>query len=785
MGKSTETAAFLSGLIMKTKSRPLAQAPKTAVSSVDIGGMIGGIGAVPPKQKHPEKTPAVADVSETPSSTASFLPPISTSSGKSALEESETESGLLSDANLDFVSSLIAEGLRKQKKAEARQNVTERASVLARASVSEFAAVFHRQGDDPEAFISAESFHRVSKAKERLRVAAYIRVSTDSSDQENSYETQERYFNNLLTQNANWISAGIYSDYGISGTDSGKRIGYRRILRHCEQGKIDRIVCKSVSRFARNTSDFMVALKTLQEHGVTILFEKEGLDTADPTSAFILTTLAAIAQEESRSISSNILWGHEKRYPKGDTRNHIIYGFRYAEGEDAFETTPTGYRRRRIVADEKEAEVVRRVFDLFEEGLGFTEIARKLNREHIPAPQAHTLNGQIRQSADVKQDIGWTGPHISRMVRSERYCGDVLLQKSFVPDYLTHESRKNKGEKPQYYVKGHHEAIISRDQFERVQKLLEVSKRNTHYTRTDKPFTHRLYCPHCGRYYHNRQSGPNAVWFCPTTMAHNGKAHCPSERIFEEQIIRMFRRAFIDRFGLVEAPVIDDVKVADIMSGCYGMDEEIITPFSQKAETFVGKMMARLRNIQSQDYVERDRGFLKRRVSAVEADIADTEKRIRHMMTELDSISVRQEILGDQSITEEELHAIQNQLRREQERKIRLEPEKAELDKKLTYLENYWEQLERDYDEREKTLEWMETLPEGQAGTTEFLNGLSETYIKGFALRITVHDPLHYTVHWFDDTTTEVEMYSNVEDHRLTLGDKERRWRELHGYGKR
>lgn len=176
----------------------------------------------------------------------------------------------------------------------------------------------------PGDFISAESFRATKQKTGTLNVAAYIRVSTDSSDQENSYETQERYFNQLIEANPEWNPIGVYSDYGISGTNSEKRTGFRRLLRHCKAGKIDRVICKSISRFARNTADFMMALDLLRENNVTILFEKENLDTADPTSEFILTTLGAIAQEESRSISGNINLGNKMRFKRGDVRNVVV-----------------------------------------------------------------------------------------------------------------------------------------------------------------------------------------------------------------------------------------------------------------------------------------------------------------------------------------------------------------------------------------------------------------------------------------------------------------------------
>ena len=165
-------------------------------------------------------------------------------------------------------------------------------------------------------------------------------VEISQKKQTDSNNQKLDYFNRLMKANPQWNPIGIYSDYGISGTSSEKRTGFRRLLRHCEAGKIDRVICKSISRFSRNTADFMMALDLLRENHVTILFEKENLDTADPTSEFILTTLGAIAQEESRSISGNIKLGNKMRFKRGEVRNADIYGYRikrdYEEkGEDS------------------------------------------------------------------------------------------------------------------------------------------------------------------------------------------------------------------------------------------------------------------------------------------------------------------------------------------------------------------------------------------------------------------------------------------------------------------
>lgn len=577
-----------------------------------------------------------------------------------------------------------------------------------------------------------------------IRVAAYIRVSADSHDQENSYETQDKYFTELLSQNPAWISAGVYSDYGISGTSQAKRTGYTRLLRHCRNGRIDRIVCKSISRFTRNTSDFMKALDILHEAHVTILFEKEGLDTADPTSDFILTTLAAIAQEESRAISSNIRWGIQKRYPKGHVRNYNIYGYRFAKGEHAIEMTEDGYPVRQVEIVPEEAEVVRRIFQAVENGEQFADIARALNYEHIKAPDYGKKKRKIRGRTTVKDGIetGWTAAMVSRFIRLERYCGDVILQKTYTPDFLTHKSIKNDGVLPQYRVLDHHPAIISREQFERVQDAVRYnSVRYANRTDADHkktyPFSGRLICAHCGRAYNVRNTDRYPIWFCPTAALNNGKYVCHAEKIYEEQIVRMFRKAFTDRFQLLTEAVADDIHVTDIMSGRYE-EAEITFPFDRQTDSFVEQMRRRLRNIQKMDFIERDRAFLKRQLESLQIMITETSCTSRKL------------------IASEEI--------RIQEAKA----EKAILEQQLNSLEKYWEQLEASYEDREKALEWMRTLPDGKEGTTAFLNGLTDIYVKAFALSIKVHDPLHYTVHWFDDTRTKVEMYSNVKDYRCT-----------------
>ena len=673
-------------------------------------------------------------------------------------------------ANGSSIQALIAKAVQAKKAMESKSDIAQR--LIKTETTSEFAAVFQPVQQGAVHYISTAEMNRTVTKSGPLRVAAYIRVSSDSSDQENSYETQDKYFSGLLSKNPEWTSAGVYSDYGISGTDKQHRTGYKRLLRHCREGKIDRIVCKSISRFARNTSDFMTALNTLHDHQVTILFEKEGLDTADPTNDFILTTLAAIAQEESRSISSNIRWGNQKRYPKGQARNYDIYGYCYAKGEDAFETMEDGYQIHRVEIVEEEAAIVRRIFQEVEDGERYSDIARRLNYEHIPAPDQGKAKRKIRGRTTVKEGIetGWTSAMISRMITLERYCGDALLQKTYTPDFLTHKSRINNGEMPQYLVRDHHPAIISREQFERVQKVRQgnAARFGNRGKRADHPFSGRLICAHCGRAFNIRNASHYPIWFCPTSALNNGKGVCHAEKIYEEQAIRMFRKAFTDRFHLLSEPVLDDVTAADILSGRYGEEESPRCHFDQRADRFVEQIRQRLVNIQKMDFMERDRGFLKRQIEALKVTISEAESRRRILTTQRDTLGIRKELLNDAMVDGSTLAALENRIQEESDRIRNAEKEKEKLEQRLSHLESYWEQLEAGHEERDRALEWIETLPEGQEGTVAFLNGLTSAYVKAFALSITVHDPLHYTVHWFDDTSTDVEMYSNVEDYRCT-----------------
>lgn len=760
---------FLANLQKKTVKNTVQQKQQKRVnaSAVDVSALLE---AALGKKKPVE---AVADVRQSAEAvTASFLPPTDTHQGKSTQQKPKNASDKKQtpQKSKDIVDAGITALIQKALDAKKVMAETDIAERLQSSMESEFTKLFTPEEPQDNKFVSTATFRATKKKAGTLNVAAYIRVSTDMSDQENSYETQEKYFNQLIENNPAWNAVGVYSDYGISGTSKEKRTGFRRLMRHCKDGKIDRIVCKSISRFARNTADFMSALDILHDCGVTILFEKENLDTADPTSDFILTTLAAIAQEESRSISSNIRLGQKMRFPKGDVPNKIMYGYRY---NGKMVTSESGYEYKDIEIVEEEARVVRRIFHEVVEGKAYTEIARGLNMDKIPAPVTDAVRVRKKKSkkGQLNSDLldGWTGGNITRIVRAERYMGAVLIQKKFTSDYLTHEVRDNKGEVPQYFVRNHHPAIVDEDLFEKAQEVVKVNSDLYNRTRSGKKpraFSQRLICGECGRFFHvTNGNGNYPIWRCPTSSRTTGNRICHAEKVYEEQVVRAFRKAVLERFRLTLKPIHDNVAVADIMSGRFKEQYDNFTP---EADSFVSQMLVRLESIQKLDFMERDRAFYKKQIAAAHTSVESTSKKIRLLKSQVDVMQTRLELLGDEMIDPASIEE-KKKLIEKLECDIQKDTDtEQKLTEQLDYMEDYWEELEGDYERREKAIEWMKNLPAGRDGTVAFLNEVTEEHCKAFLLSITIHSPLKFTVHWFDDTKTEVEMDSNIEDYRNT-----------------
>lgn len=549
------------------------------------------------------------------------------------------------------------------------------------------------------------------KTLPRLKVAAYIRVSTDLQDQENSYAVQEQYFQQIIESNPLWKLVGIYSDYGISGTSKEKRVGFCRLIRHCQEGKIDRILCKSISRFARNTADFSSALFLLRNCQVTIFFEKENLDSAELKNEFILSVLGAFAQEESRSISSNIMEGNKMRNSQGDVRNVKLYGYRFSGNWICNET---GYKYREVEVVEEEARVVQFVFQKVADDQSYSEIARWLNQQKIPAPYndykrkqiLHSRKGQLYSQLDA----GWNSGQISRMVRNERYVGDVLTPKKYTINYLTHEVKANKGQLPQYYIKNHHTPIIDRTLYEEVHAVLRQKslKKIKHNKNETNPFSKRLICSECGRFYCMATRNDHLVWYCPSTRKTNGLQICHAKSFTEEEITYIVKKA---------------------------------------ARKLLKNAVPRLEKVLNDDYVERDR-------STYKGQLADIDKAIDADLEEIEHIKAA--CLNNKTMNASEI-ARQKQTILDLRKKLRKNKrEYKSISAKLDHLENYWEELEPDFELRAKALQWLQSLPQGRTRTRKFLLGATDMYFKALFLDITIHSKSKYTIHWFDDVYTKV-----------------------------
>ena len=283
----------------------------------------------------------------------------------------------------------------------------------------------------------------IRAAERRLRVAAYCRVSTELIQQESSYTAQVEYYKNKIENMSNWKNAGIYADDGKSATNTKKRDDFNAMIKDALEGKIDMILTKSVSRFARNTVDALTTIRKLKEKNVAVVFEKEGINTLEGTGEILLTILSSFAQEESRNISENTRWSVIRRFEKGKVIvNHKKF-MGYTKNENG-----------ELIIVPEEAEVVKMVFQLYLEGYSGQKIGEHLERIGIK-----TVTGKTKWQATV----------IMKMLRNEKYMGDALLQKTYTADFMTKRKIINNGIVPQYYVENDHEAIIPKAIFREVQ----------------------------------------------------------------------------------------------------------------------------------------------------------------------------------------------------------------------------------------------------------------------------------------------------------------------------
>lgn len=357
-----------------------------------------------------------------------------------------------------------------------------------------------------------------------LRVAAYCRVSTDSEDQIDSYKAQVAYYTDTIAKNPKWRFAGIYADEGITGTQATKRVNFMRMIRDCEKGKINLILTKSVARFARNTVDSLNYLRKLKAMGIGVFFEEQNLDSLKLDSEMLIGFHSVLAQAESENISANVRWGIQQRMKSGTFKfRYNILGYRRDEnGEPEI--------------NEEEAVHIRNMFQMYLDGKSLEQIKYYLETNKVLTKTGNT---------------NWSKSIIKSMLTNERYCGNLLMQKTFTENCITKKVKKNRGEMAKYLIINNHPAIISESTFKLVQ--MEMSRRSGMPKKSDNAltlhgkysgkyaFTDMLVCGECGSPYRRKTWSRNGVrrrvWRCLTRMEH-GTTLCPNSITVEEEPLK-------------------------------------------------------------------------------------------------------------------------------------------------------------------------------------------------------------------------------------------------------
>lgn len=351
------------------------------------------------------------------------------------------------------------------------------------------------------------------------RVAAYARVSSGKDAMLHSLSAQVSYYSNLIQRNPEWRYAGVYVDEALTGTKDNRK-GFQRMLADCRAGKIDRIITKSISRFARNTVTLLETVRELKTLGVDVYFEEQNIHSMSGDGELMLSILASFAQEESLSVSENCKWRIRNDFKLGKPTTTRLNGLRIDHGT--------------VTVIPEEAEVISLIFELRLAGMGKNGISRELNRRGIPAK-----NGGI-----------WHDSVVETILKNEKYQGDLLLQKQYRVDHLNKIDRKNCGELPQYLVTDNHEAIIERDTFAKVQASFEKRASRFpegHGQHKQYPFSGKLVCDRCGKHYRRRINSGKSAWQCATFMI-RGREYCPAKQIQET----ILERACAEVMGIPE-----------------------------------------------------------------------------------------------------------------------------------------------------------------------------------------------------------------------------------------
>lgn len=364
----------------------------------------------------------------------------------------------------------------------------------------------------------------------RIRVVAYARVSTDNEEQLNSYESQKAYYKEKIISNPNWDFIQIYADEGISGTQDFKRENFMAMIDDAVSNKFDLILTKSISRFARNTLDTLKYVRLLKEHNIAIMFEEEGINTLEMAGELLLTVLSSVAQQESETISNHVKLGLKMKSERGELVGfNNCYGYSYDSKEN------------KMTIIEEEASVIKLIFKHYIEGHGCDYIAKKLDS----------------MSIKPRRKNKWSPGTILGIIKNEKYVGDVIQGKTFTIDAITHKRMKNYGEAEKYYMKNHHDAIISRDVWDKSQEeLRKRSGRRANGRRLGNvgrkyTFSGKMKCGFCGTSYSRRamysKNGTTVIWDCIANID-GGKEACPNSKAVRENIVQ---KCFVDAYNIL------------------------------------------------------------------------------------------------------------------------------------------------------------------------------------------------------------------------------------------
>ncbi len=441
----------------------------------------------------------------------------------------------------------------------------------------------------------------------KRRVAAYARVSTNSEEQVTSYEAQVDYYTKHIQSRADWEFVKVYTDEGISGTNTKHRDGFNEMIEDALAGKIDLIITKSVSRFARNTVDSLITVRKLKEKGIEVYFEKENIYTLDSKGELLITIMSSLAQEESRSISENITWGKRKFFADGKVYLPYKSFLGYEKGEDGLP---------KIVPDE--ADIIRLIYSMFLEGKTTYAIASALTENGIPTPRHKEI---------------WKPGTVESILTNEKYKGAALLQKSYTVDFLTKKMKPNEGEVPQYYIEDSHEAIIDPREFELVQAEMARRKgiRATYSGNT--VFASRIICGDCGSFYgaktwHSTSKYRKIIYRCFNKYA--DKAHrCETPTLNESDI----KDAFIAVFNLLMADKEAVLDACRVMQETLTDTTELDAKIARVQESQEIQQLLIKKHVEENMHKAQDQETFWKRYEEIEAHINE-------LAAELDSLKV-------------------------------------------------------------------------------------------------------------------------------------------------